>query len=193
MMKYYVLVCSLQNNDEVLREKYKKAAKAHNEKSLLYFQGSSDNCDSGFDLFVPHQENISPHTYSNKINHQLVCNMLYLEREKHSLTLSTLIPSPEEYVRCGYYLYPRSSTGSKTPLRLSNSVGIIDPSYCGNIISVFDNHSSQPYSIEPYQRLVQLCCPNMTYPMFVVFDDERIQEHMERSRRGSGGFGSTGK
>ena len=34
----------------------------------------------------------------------------------------------------GYYLYPRSSI-SKTPLRLANSVGIIDAGYRGNIMA----------------------------------------------------------
>ena len=29
-------------------------------------------------------------------------------------------------IPCGFYLYPRSSTGTKTPLRLANSVGVID-------------------------------------------------------------------
>ena len=42
-----------------------------------------------------------------------------------------------------YYLYPRSSMGSKTPLRLSNSVGIIDAGYRGNIIGVVDNISDR--------------------------------------------------
>ena len=43
------------------------------------------------------------------------------------------------YTPCGYYLYPRSSTGSKTPLRLSNSIGVIDSGYRGNLIACFDN------------------------------------------------------
>ena len=31
----------------------------------------------------------------------------------------------------GYYLYSRSSTPIKTPLRLANNIGIIDSSYQG--------------------------------------------------------------
>ncbi len=191
-MKYYVLVVSLQSKDTLLREKYKDAILNHNKKSIQYFKGSSDVCDSGFDLFVPEEYNVSGNTFSHKINHQLVCNMLYIDTNKE-ISLEQLIPPSNDYVRCGYYLYPRSSTGSKTPLRLSNSVGIIDPSYCGNIISVFDNPSSQTYHVEKYQRLVQICSPNLSYPLFVHYNDSIIHENTERSKRGSSGFGSTGK
>ena len=38
----------------------------------------------------------------------------------------------------GFYLYMRSSTASKTPLRLANNVGIIDSGYRGNIKALFD-------------------------------------------------------
>ena len=34
---------------------------------------------------------------------------------------------------CSYFMYPRSSI-SKTPLRLINSVGIIDKDYRGNVM-----------------------------------------------------------
>ena len=37
-------------------------------------------------------------------------------------------------INCSYYLYPRSSI-SKTPLRMSNSTGIIDAGYRGEIIA----------------------------------------------------------
>ena len=52
----------------------------------------------------------------------------------------------EHYV--GYYLYSRSSTGSKTPLRLSNSVGIIDSGYRGNIKACFDNINNSDFEPE---------------------------------------------
>lgn len=191
-MKYYVLIVSLQSKDTVLRDKYNESILKHNKKSIQYFNGNTDVCDSGFDLFVPEELTISNKTHSNKIDHKIVCNMLYIDTNRDT-SLQELIPSSNEYVRCGYYLYPRSSTGSKTPLRLANSVGIIDPSYCGNIISVFDNYSSETYEVEKYQRLVQICCPNMSYPLFVLYSDEMIQNNTERSKRGSGGFGSTGK
>ena len=93
-------------------------------------------------------------------------------------------------VRCqpsgtsGYYLYPRSSI-SKTPLRLANSVGIIDASYRGTLKVVVDNNSDELVRIKKGDRLFQLCMPNLE-PFDVVFGTvNRLTE------RGEGGFGST--
>ena len=88
----------------------------------------------------------------------------------------------------GYFLYPRSSTGTKTPLRLANSIGIIDAGYRGNYIAAFDNIREPVFTVERLQRLVQICPPNLTYPMRV-----ELVEELEETERGAGGFGSTGK
>jgi dUTP pyrophosphatase len=85
-------------------------------------------------------------------------------------------------------MYPRSSTGLKTPLRLANSVGVIDAGYRGNYIAVFDNVRTEPFSVEQGQRLVQICPPNLTYPLKVVLVDDLGAQTL----RGEGGFGSTG-
>ena len=90
----------------------------------------------------------------------------------------------------GYYLYPRSSTGTKTPLRLSNSVGIIDSGYRGNLCGVFDNNCDSISGVDKYQRLLQICSPTLE-PLFVkVIDDLSFFENTDR---GDGGFGSTGR
>jgi dUTP pyrophosphatase len=88
----------------------------------------------------------------------------------------------------GYFLYPRSSTGTKTPLRLANSVGVIDAGYRGNYIAVFDNIRAVGFKVEKGQKLVQICAPNITYPLRV----EIVSDLGESTVRGSGGFGSTG-
>lgn len=85
-----------------------------------------------------------------------------------------------------YYLYPRSSI-SKTPLRLANSVGIIDKAYRGNIIAMVDNISDNDYIIEEGQRLFQICSPALVPISFKLIDN------LSETTRGSGGFGSTGK
>jgi dUTP pyrophosphatase len=89
----------------------------------------------------------------------------------------------------GYFLYPRSSTGTKTPLRLANSIGIIDSGYRGNYIAAFDNVRIESFQIEQAQRLVQICSPNLTYPLRV----ELVEELDMDTVRGEGGFGSTGR
>jgi len=88
----------------------------------------------------------------------------------------------------GYFLYPRSSTGTKTPLRLANSVGVIDSGYRGNYIAAFDNIRAASYKVEKGQKLVQICTPNLTYPLRV----EIVEDLGESTDRGECGFGSTG-
>lgn len=89
----------------------------------------------------------------------------------------------------GYFLYPRSSTGTKTPLRLANSVGVIDAGYRGNYIAAFDNIRAVGFKVEKGQKLVQICAPNITYPLRV----EIVSDLDLDTVRGEGGFGSTGK
>lgn len=84
-------------------------------------------------------------------------------------------------VPSAFYLYPRSSI-SNTPLRLANSVGIIDSGYRGPMIACFDG----TYTIKKFQRLVQVCTPTLE-PMVV-----HLMDALNETVRGEGGFGSTG-
>ena len=91
-----------------------------------------------------------------------------------------------------YYLYPRSSI-IKTPLRLSNSVGIIDRGYSGEIIAVVDNidhHTSNSFTIRAMERYFQICHPTLA-PFKVVMVNSK--EELGQTERGNGGFGSTGR
>ena len=85
-----------------------------------------------------------------------------------------------------YLLMPRSSI-AKTPLRLCNSVGLIDGGYRGEIMAVVDNIKSNDYTVEPNQRLFQLVAMNGSPISFEIVQD------LSESTRGEGGFGSTGK
>ena len=85
-----------------------------------------------------------------------------------------------------YYLLPRSSI-SKTPLRMANSIGLIDGGYRGEIMAVCDNIKNDSYKIEKGQRLFQI----------VAFDNSpiyyKLTDKLSDTTRGIGGFGSTGK
>lgn len=120
--------------------------------------------DSGFDLYVPTDITIPPNS-TVTIDHAIAC---------------------EPQFAGGYYLYPRSSI-SKTPLRLANSVGIIDNSYRGSIMARVDNRSDEPYTIRRGERLFQICHPSLM-PLTV-----RLVETLSETARGAGGFGSSGK
>ena len=97
-----------------------------------------------------------------------------------------------------YYLYPRSSI-SKTPLRMSNSVGIIDAGYRGNIKACFDiicqkrmnDVENRKFNFEKENRYVQLCPPDIGKPMKVIIVDD-ISMLGKKNNRNNGGFGSTG-
>jgi dUTP pyrophosphatase len=127
--------------------------------------------DAGVDLYCPIS---APVHHMVFLNHMIRCRMTYT--------------SPEGVERdVSYYLYPRSSL-SKTPLRLANSVGIIDSGYRGEIVAAFDVNDSDGYTLEKHQRLVQICSPTLEKVRLVVVDQLELQ-----TERGSGGFGSTGK
>jgi dUTP pyrophosphatase len=104
-----------------------------------------------------------------------------------------------------YYLYPRSSI-SKTPLRMANSVGIIDKDYRGNIkvalthiptnnlINSLLQKSTETVKIEDFNytlkkgtRVVQICSATLD-PIKL-----KLVESLDETERGDGGFGSTGQ
>ena len=69
---------------------------------------------------------------------------------------------------------------------MSNSVGIIDAGYRGNIMVAVDNISDEDYQIQSGQRLFQIC-PWNDYKVNL-----EIVDILSDSDRGNGGFGSTG-
>lgn len=129
--------------------------------------------DSGFDLYCIQDVAVPANSISFKIPLGIKCQLNHVTDEKSK--------------NIGFMLLPRSSTGSKTPLRLSNSIGIIDRSYRGQLMAIVDNQSDVPYEITSGDRLFQV----------VPFDGEGIGEvvlgEVDSTERGSGGLGSTGK
>ena len=85
-----------------------------------------------------------------------------------------------------YFLMPRSSL-SKTPLRLANSVGLIDAGYRGEIMAAVDNIKDFAYEVEIGQRLFQIVAMDGSVIHFELGD------HLSETTRGAAGFGSTGK
>jgi len=84
-------------------------------------------------------------------------------------------------------IFPRSSIGAKTQNRLSNSVGIIDSEYRGQLGVLYDNLSDSDYEIKAGDRVAQmLVMPSYKFKADVV-------DILPASERGEGGFGSTGK
>ena len=136
--------------------------------------GISENVylDAGFDLFVPNAITFEPGE-THRIDMGVKCSMTY------------------NGVPCSYYIYPRSSTGAKTPLRLANSVGIIDAGYRGYLMAVFDNIKNNSWHVGAGDRLLQICSGNLHYPIFPIIVDS--VEELGITERGASGFGSSGR
>lgn len=91
---------------------------------------------------------------------------------------------PENWV---FMLDPRSSIGANTGLRLSNSVGIIDEDYRGELGVLYDNNSDSDYEIKAGDRIAQ----GWVQPVY-RFKPIKV-DILSQTERGTGGFGSTGK
>ena len=129
--------------------------------------------DAGFDLFVPNLVTVGAGE-TKRIDMGVKCSMTY------------------NGVPCSYYMYPRSSTGAKTPLRLANSVGIIDSGYRGNLMAVFDNiKDGVVYDVGLGDRLLQICSGSLLCPVFPIIVNS--VEKLGSTERGEDGFGSSGR
>ena len=84
-------------------------------------------------------------------------------------------------------ILPRSGLGHTHGIVLGNLVGLIDSDYQGQIFVSTWNRGSAPFTINPMERLAQLVVVPVVQVGFNVVED------FDTSRRGAGGFGSTGK
>jgi dUTP pyrophosphatase len=130
--------------------------------------------DSGFDLFTP-ENNVPPMAFG------------------HTLNLHVKVGATDEQghpIPC--LLVPRSSISS-TPLRLSNSIGLIDMGYRGDVMAKVDCLVSNGFPVHHASRYFQLVAPNwMPWNQVIVVSDVS-QLPPAPDNRGSGGFGSTGR
>ena len=84
-------------------------------------------------------------------------------------------------------LLPRSGTGSKHGLELNNTCGVIDADYRGEWMASIRTKSGIPFSWKAGERVLQC--------VVVACLDVKPQlvEDLDETKRGEGGFGSTGK
>jgi dUTP pyrophosphatase len=81
---------------------------------------------------------------------------------------------------------PRSGLAIKHGITLVNSPGTIDSDYRGEIKIILINMSTEPYTINPKERIGQLVLQKVYK---VIFEEEN---QLSETIRGSGGFGHTG-
>ena len=88
---------------------------------------------------------------------------------------------------CAGLVFARSSLGAKRGLAPANKVGVVDSDYRGEVRVVLFNHSPEPQTIAPGERVAQFVITPVLTPAYVE------AEELEDTDRGTGGFGSTGK
>lgn len=173
----------LATENEFLKERYSETA--------LNF-----NSDSGFDLFCPETVTVPARAVSFMLDLQvkgcvwIPINRSYAKEWNDEIDDVDGPMKLTSFQKCfrPYLIFPRSSMGAKTPLRLANSIGLIDADYRGNLKLCLDNLSDKPFVVEQGMRLVQLV--QFTGRPFKTF---QLVDSLNETERGEGGFGSTGK
>jgi len=82
---------------------------------------------------------------------------------------------------------PRSGLAFKHGVTILNAPGTIDADYRGELKVLLVNHGPSAYSIQPGERVAQLVVAKVEKAHFEAVDA------LAESKRGHGGFGSTGK
>ncbi|QGH45231.1 deoxyuridine 5'-triphosphate nucleotidohydrolase [Bacteriophage Eos] len=87
---------------------------------------------------------------------------------------------------CGIVV-PRSSLGARQ-LMLTNTVGVIDSDYTGNIRIKLYNYGSETQTIENFERLCQLVVVPHWNPNSI-----QVVDSLDETARGDSGFGHSGR
>ena len=82
---------------------------------------------------------------------------------------------------------PRSGLALKHGVTVLNTPGTVDPDYRGNIGVILVNLSTEPYTVQPGERIAQLVIAKHEHVEF----EESVE--LSETERGTGGFGSTSK
>lgn len=120
--------------------------------------------DAGLDLRIKHDVTLEPN-----------------QRANVGTGIAVEIPSG-----CVGLVFPRSGLATKHGITLSNSVGVIDSGYRGEIGASLISTSNETITLDAGTRVCQLVV--MPYVPCVLMSVEELSE----SERGADGFGSTG-
>jgi dUTPase len=170
--KYMHLKIYVDSSDNELVNKYISAVNEHH----LKMSKNIYHIDAGFDIFCP--EDVTFYNCEvNKLDFKIICSAKIIDI------------SNNEFNTC-FYTYPRSSI-SKSNIRLANNLGIIDAGYRGHLMGMFDVVYKGETEINKLDRYLQICAPELM-PILITIVNSKEQLG-EKTARGDGGFGSTGK
>lgn len=88
----------------------------------------------------------------------------------------------------GGFIFARSGMATNYGIIPANCVGVIDSDYRGEIIVALKNTSCEDYEISNGDRIAQI-----VFLPVIKFEKIITVDKLSDSKRGNGGFGSTGK
>jgi len=84
------------------------------------------------------------------------------------------------------FVCPRSGMAMKNRVTVLNAPGVVDPDYRGEVGVILINLGDEPYIVKTGDRIAQLVIVPFACPTIVEVDA------LPGTKRGAGGFGSTG-
>ena len=146
---------------------------------------SSSQCN-GIVRFVKLTENAHKPTrgsaHAAGLDLYSACNATVPARERVLIPTDLQMQLPEG---CYGRIAPRSGLALKHHIDVGG--GVIDQDYRGNVGVILYNHSDTPFVVSCGDRIAQLICERIYYP---ILEEVKILDITERGERG---FGSTGK
>lgn len=88
-----------------------------------------------------------------------------------------------------YWVTPRSGLSSRYGITVTNAPGTVDPDYRGEAGVLLYNREQEYFDLAFGMRIAQILFQTAIIP---TFDDCDTLSELPKTRRGSGGFGSTG-
>ena len=104
--------------------------------------------------------------------------------QRHAVATGFAIAIPEGFE---VQVRPRSGLALKHGITCLNTPGTIDSDYRGEVKVILANLGSEPFPIKRGERIAQLV------PAPVLKAEFREVQSLEKTQRGAGGFGSTGR
>jgi dUTP pyrophosphatase len=164
-------------------------------------------CDILYNFTEPHiyqdQDKKYYSTFYNKVSDD--SELYYIARYKtqniDTLDFIHLCPKGRILIKTGIkvaipkgfclQITPRSGLALKHGITITNSPGIIDSDYRGEIGIILHNLGNEPFEIKLGDRIGQAVLVPVTQASFQEITEEEFEQ--QETERGDGGFGSTGK
>ncbi len=133
---------------------------------------------------MPDDPKVRSHVHPGKKEGQLVYRLAPRERVLVGIGFVTAMKMPQFYWVC-----PRSGLASTHGITFGNAPGTIDSDYRGEAGVVLINNGEEPFDLEYGMRIAQVIFQPDPVPRIV---EVKTHEELSPTKRGTGGFGSTG-